>query len=368
MFVPALPAAALSLGASIAAMQTTVSVYILGLAVGQLVYGPFSDAFGRRPLLLLGLAVYALASLVSAFAPNVHTLVVARLFQALGGCAGLALGRAMVRDTASIEDAMRDLALLNLMVAVGPGFAPMLGSALSDAFGWRSIFILLAMMGCLTLVLTWRHLQETGQPTGKINSSILLRDYRYLLSSPGFMGFSVGGGCATTAMYAFIATAPFIFMSDLHRSMHEVGLYLGLIIAGTALGAAITRQLSRTFGIDSILNTANNLVLGSTLGMLLLVQLDAMSVWSVVSLMFLYAIGAGAVSPSSLSRALGAAPQEMIGSAAGLYGFIQMAVGALCVFALGFFDNPAVACAAVLVAAGAVSQVAIRLALAWQRP
>src|SRR3954454_23593720 len=127
MFVPALPSAAVDLGASVAAMQTTISLYILGLAFGQLVYGPLSDRFGRRPTLMLGLALYTAAGLAATLAPGVGALIAARLVQALGGCAGLVLGRAMVRDTAEAKDAVRRLALLTLMMMAGPGVAPLIG-------------------------------------------------------------------------------------------------------------------------------------------------------------------------------------------------------------------------------------------------
>ena len=118
MFVPALPDARTDLGALVGPMQMTISVYIIGLGAGQLLYGPMSDSLGRRPMLLAGLGLYALGGLVSALAPNVHTLVAARLVQALGGCAGLALGRAIVRDSTGPVDTVRQLALLNLMMMI----------------------------------------------------------------------------------------------------------------------------------------------------------------------------------------------------------------------------------------------------------
>ncbi len=363
MFVPALPAAAVSLGASPAAMQATISVYVLGLAGGQLIYGPLSDGVGRRPVLLTGLLVYAIAGLAAALAPDVDTLVAARLFQALGGCAGLALGRAIVRDTSRPDEAVRDLALLNLMIMAGPGLAPMLGSGLAGALGWRAIFLALAMLGGLTLLLAWRLLPETRRPTGSIKVTALVRDYMLLLRSPSFMGFAVGGGCATTSIYAFIAAAPFIISAQLHRSVHEIGFYLGLVIAGMAIGNAVTRQLSRSVRVERLLVVANLVSVVSAIAFLVVVRIDAMTIWNVIGLMFLYALGAGATSPAALSQALGVAPVAVIGSAAGLYGFLQMAVGAACITALGIASNPAWAAACVLTAAMAVSQSALWLAL-----
>ncbi len=362
MFVPALPAAALSLGASTAAMQATISVYILGLAGGQLIYGPLSDGLGRRPTLLAGLFLYTIAGLAAALAPNANALVAARLFQALGGCAGLALGRAIVRDTSRSDEAVRDLALLNLIIMIGPGLAPMLGSGLVGTFGWRAISLLLATLGGITLLSTWRLLPETRRPTGSIRATALLRDYLLLLRSPSFMGFALGGACATTSIYAFIAAAPFIISSQLHRSVQEVGIYLGLVMLGMAMGNAITRHLSRSVRIERLLIAANLVGMVSAAAFLAIVRIDAMTVWDVVGLMFMFALGAGATSPAALSKALGAAPAAVIGSAAGLYGFLQMAVGATCTFALGIASNPAWAAACVLTAAMVISQAAIWLA------
>ena len=152
IFVPALPEAARALGASIGEMQLTMSVYILGLAVGQLAYGPLSDRYGRRPVLMAGLALYTAGRPRRLLRRRCAHLIVARLLQALGGCAGMVIGRAMVRDTAGPQDAARRLATMNLMVVLGPGLAPLLGGALATAFGWRSIFYVLSALGVLNLV------------------------------------------------------------------------------------------------------------------------------------------------------------------------------------------------------------------------
>jgi len=207
MFVPALTVAAQSLQVDAAAIRMTISVYIFGLAVGQLVYGPLSDAFGRRPTLLAGLALYTAGGFAAAVAPDVGVLVAARLVQAAGGCAGLLLGRAIVRDTAESNDAVRRLALMNLMAMVGPGLAPLVGGLLAGTFGWRAIFALLTGLGVLNFAVSWRLLPETGKPSGRISAGSVARDYRALLGSPRFVGLAFGGGCATTSFYGYIAAA-----------------------------------------------------------------------------------------------------------------------------------------------------------------
>ncbi len=357
MFVPALPAAARELGASAGAMQGAISVYIFGLAVGQLVYGPLSDRYGRRPLLVAGLLLYTAAGLAAALAPGVHSLVAARLVQALGGCAGLVLGRAMVRDTAAPEQAARRMALLNLMVTLGPGLAPLIGGALSEAFGWRSIFVALCGLGAVNIWLTLRRLPETGTRLVGVSAASLARNYGRLLGSPAFLGYAVGGGCATTSMYAFFAVAPFVFVDELHRPSREVGAYLALLVAGVSLGSVLASRLVTRVAIERLLAWASGAAVLAAFTLLGVALHGAPSVPLVVGPMFVFTVGVGLASPMALTKAVGVNP-KVIGSAAGLYGFSQMAVGALCTVLAGLGRDPLLAAASVLAAAGVVGQVA----------
>ena len=361
MFVPALPRAARDLGASAGALQSTVSVYILGLAVGQLVYGPLSDRYGRRPLLIAGLVLYTVAGLAAAVAPDVHTLIAARLVQALGGCAGLALGRAMVRDTAAPEDAARRLALLNLMVTLGPGLAPLVGGALSEAYGWRAIFVALGALGAANIWLTLRQLPETGQRRAGVTAASLALEYGRLLRSPAFLGYAVGGGCATTAMYAFFAVAPFVFVDELHRSPHEVGVYLAMLIAGVSLGSVLASRLVARVAIERLLAWASGAAVLAAFALLGIVLGGTISVPLILGPMFVFTMGVGLASPMALTKAVSVNP-KVIGSAAGLYGFAQMAVGALCTMLAGLGRDPALAAASVLAAAGVIGQAAFWMA------
>ena len=214
IFVPALPQAGAEFGVGNGAMQLTISLYILGLAVGQLGYGPLSDNLGRRPVLLGGLLLYTLASLAAALAPTVEWLIGSRLLQALGGCAGLALGRAIVRDTSEPREAASRLAALSLVVSVGPGIAPLIGTTLSEGLGWRVIFVLLCAMGGTTALLVTLRLPETRAGQSGRSAAALARDYKALLRSPAFLGYAIGGGCATTSWYAYLAAMPYIFVQQ----------------------------------------------------------------------------------------------------------------------------------------------------------
>ncbi|MFT3987532.1 multidrug effflux MFS transporter [Aestuariivirga sp.] len=360
IFVPALPVAAKDLQAGIPAMQMTISLYILGLAGGQLVYGPLADRFGRRPTLMGGLALYTAAGIAALLAPSVHALIAARLFQALGGCAGLALARAIVRDTSAPADTARRLALMNLMITVGPGVAPIIGGALADWAGWRSIFLLLVALGIANLFFTWRLLPETG---GKSEEGLagLIENYGALIRSPVFWCYAIGGGCATTSMYAFVAAAPFIFTNELHRPAFEVGIYLAILILGVWCGSMLASRLIGRVSMRRLLvvsNAAGALASFALLGAVLLGQL---SVALAVITMFIFTVGVGTAAPAALTEAISVNPR-VAGSASGLYGAIQMAVGALCTALAGFGSDPAFAAALVLAAASVIAQLAFAYA------
>ena len=362
IFVPALPAAALDLGAGTGPMQLTVSLYILGLAVGQLIYGPLSDRFGRRPTLMAGLVIYTSASLAAALAPDAETLIAVRLFQALGGCAGLVLARAIVRDTAPPQEAARRQALMNLMVTLGPAVAPLIGSAFATTLGWRSIFIGLTVLGIANLVLTWRRLPETGQPAASGGTAELVRNYGLLLRSPAFLGYSVGGGCATTSMYAFIAAAPFILIHELGRTTAEVGPIIAVLVLGVWVGSILASRLIARVALGRLLIGANLMSVAAAFVLLAGVLTGQLSVGLLIGSMFVFTLGVGTAAPAALTQAIGVNP-HVIGSASGLYGFTQMAVGALCTALAGLGSDPALAAASVLAAAGIVAQVSFWIAL-----
>lgn len=362
IFVPALPLAAADLGSSPAAMQLTISLYILGLAIGQLVYGPIADRFGRRPTLLGGLALYIAACIAAAFVGDATSLIAMRLFQALGGCAGMVISRAVVRDTAPPTEATRRLALMNTIVTVGPGVAPLIGGLLADAAGWRSVFFLLAGLGIFNVFTVWRRLPETNPPGVNSDMRQLAHNYGQLLRAPAFFGFSIGGGCATTSLYAFIAAAPFIFAHQFHRPTHEAAVYLALLVSGVWLGSVAASRLIAKVSMSKLMMRANLLSVLAALGFLATVLTGAMSVAATVGCIFLFSLGVGMAAPPALAHAVSVQP-KVAGSASGLYGFLQMAVGALCTALAGLGDDPALAAGIVLAGSGLAAQFCFWLAL-----
>ena len=362
IFVPALAMAGQDLHAGNGAMQMTVSLYIIGLAVGQLIYGPLSDRYGRRRVLMVGLVIYTIAGLAAALAPGVYALIAARLFQALGGCAGLVLGRAIVRDTATPSEAAKRLALMSLMVTIAPGVAPIVGGALATWLGWRAVLFSLCGLGILNFVLTWRMLPETGSRLAGVTVATLMHHYRQLLASRVFLGYAIGGGCATTSMFAFVASAPFIFVNELHRPADEVGLYLAVLVSGVWLGSMVTSRLIGKVPMDRVMVAGNALSAISAVSLLLIVLTGHVAVASIIVSMFFYTFGCGMAGPISLTLAVGVNPM-VIGSASGLYGAVQMGVGALCTALAGLGSSPVLSTALVLAGAGLTGQFLFWMAL-----
>ncbi len=366
MFVPALPVAGRDLHASMGLMQSTISLYIVGLAVGQLIYGPISDAVGRRPVLMFGLTLYALAGFAAAFAPAVQALIAARVLQALGGCTGIVLARTIIRDTSASTDAIRRMALMNLITMIGPGVAPMLGVAIIGSVGWRYIFVLLALLGIVNALLTWRMLPETGRPSGHVHLRRLLRDYGATLRSPGFIGFAVGGSCATMAVYAIVVAAPFILVQQLQRPDREVGYLLFVLMLTMAVGNMTTSRLVGKVAIEKILIRANLLSLGAACLLVIVTLTELQSVWLVGACMGLFTMGIGMAGPGAVTKAISVNPR-LTGTAAGLYGACQMLVGAIASALPAVGSNPAISCGVVLVTAGVIAQLCLRSALAQER-
>lgn len=345
IFVPALPVAGEALGAEPSGMQQTITLYVIGLALGQLIYGPVSDTWGRRPALLVGLSLYFSASVLALFAPSLQWLVAARLLQALGGAAGITLGRAIVRDIAPPDRVTRDLALLNLLTLVGPGLSPIVGAYLADHFGWRAIYVFLVCIGSAMLFCAWKLLPETNLNRRPLAITRIALDYGSLLANPRFAAFMLGGACSSTALYPYLATAPYIVHEQLGLPIRYVGWFAASTIVGAGLGTFLTRKLAGRWPAERFLYIGSGLGLGLATLFLCIQALGWLSAPLLLALMVVMTFGAGMASPAALSRALGATTPALAGTAAGLYGFAQMAMGAVGTMLVSFGEVPALACA-----------------------
>ncbi|MFJ4131482.1 multidrug effflux MFS transporter [Pseudomonas cyclaminis] len=346
MFVPALPAAAHDFQVSPSYIQLTLSAYIVGLAVGQLFYGPLSDRFGRKKVLLCGVVLFSLGSVGAWAANSIQVLIAARLIQALGGCSGLVLGKAIILDTVTGAKATQRIALLGLIVMIGPGLAPLIGIALVKLDGWRSIFAVLSLFGVSSLILIWRMLPESSPSQGQSARTVVV-NYVTLLKSPRFWGFSLGGSLATTSLYAYIAAAPFIFIRDLHTSEHEMAMFLALNIFGAWVGNICVSRFIFRVTAKRLLRWGIGVSSIAVIALCLSSQLGTLSKYTLVGLMMVFTFGAGIISPVAMTEALSVNPR-VAGSASGIYGFFQMGVGALASYTATLGDKPMVMVAFVL--------------------
>jgi DHA1 family bicyclomycin/chloramphenicol resistance-like MFS transporter len=361
ILVPSLPAMANDLHITAGQAQLTITIYLIGLAIGQLIHGPLSDRFGRRPVLLVALVVYTLASIAALLAQGAPTLILARVFQSLGGCAGLVLGRAVIRDTMPAREAASQLALVNLVMSLSPAAAPLVGGLVTAAFGWRAIFVLLTVLGAATLVAAWFLLPETVEPGsgGSGGFVAMLRSYPRLLRSARFRGYTVAGASSTTAFYAFMAASPFIFVDVLHQPTERIGVYYLALMLGLSLGSILANRLVLRINADRLLRAAISV---SGLGALCLFAVTItgnLSVASVLACMFVFMLGAGTASPLALTAAISTQP-GIVGAASGLYGCNQMAYGALCTLIVSIWhESAALPAALVLLGSALLAQFAL---------
>jgi DHA1 family bicyclomycin/chloramphenicol resistance-like MFS transporter len=363
VLVPSLPAIGHDFGASAAAVQLTLTLYLLAVAVGQLVYGPLSDRFGRRPLLMGGLALYAVASLAAALAGGIGALVVARLFQAMGACAGVVLARAVIRDVWPRDEAASVLGYVTMGMTISPMLAPLIGSLLEAAFGWRA-----SMLACLAVALplalvSWRRLPETlAVPQALPGLFAILAAYRSLWAIPAFRAYTGLTACATGVFFAFLGGAPFVVVQGMGHSPITFALAFAFISLFFALGNWLAGRLSRRLGILRMLGIGTAITVGGALAAVAVQVLLPPHIVAFFLPMGVAAIGNGMTQPNAIAGAISARPQ-LAGTASALVGASQMGFGALMAFLVGLVEfGSGLGTAITMAAAGSAAGLALRAA------
>lgn len=361
ILIPALPAVARDLGASPATVQLTITAYLMGLAIGQLVYGPLSDRFGRRPVLIVGLLAY-LAGLVGAIpATSVGWLVLARVLQSLGACGALVLGRAMVRDISTAEDAAKKLAVLITCMTLTPALAPGLGGLVEAWLGWRALFVVLAaIVGFLALLVIVLLPETNRHPVALAGVGAILAGYRRLLRSGKFRRYLLAGSCSGTSLYGFLAVAPFLYIEVLHRSAKDVGVFCVVVSFGMVVGASLVRFTAGRMEVRRGARLGNLVSLSSALALLAFDAAGWLSPATLTGTMVAYALGVGIGGPNVVAGAMNVDP-DAAGTASALYGCTQMLSGALVTLIVGLWhDGTAMPLAIVLSLACATAAVALQ--------
>lgn len=327
--IPALPAIASDFGTDYGTAVLTQTSYLLGLALPQLFYGAISDRIGRRPTLLAGLILYVAGSLLSMAAPSIAVLMAGRLLQAVGGCAGIALGRAILRDLYSREKAASGLAYITMIMAAGPMLAPLLGGVLLEHFGWRSCFVVLAILGGIAVVVFWQALPETNPPgPNPARWTTLAAGFVMLLRLPRYRTYALPAACMSATYQVYVSTAAFIALSHFPMDAVKLGLWLLLCIVGFSFGSFLSGRFGTWIGVDRMirLGTAINLAGACALAVSFVTPwFGPLAFFGLMTFMY---VGQGLGIPNSVASATGVAP-GLIGSAAGLTGFLQMALSAV---------------------------------------
>lgn len=329
VYLPSLPAITEALHASAPAAHATLSVFLLGFAVAQLVYGPLSDQFGRRVVLFCGLAIYVLSSLFCAFAPDIETLIAARLAQGVGACAGMVIARAIARDTYSGQSLSVVMAVIATAVAVVPGFVPLLGGVIQDGLGWRATFLTTSGLGVVIAIAAWCWLRETNATIGRrISFQRLFHDYGQVLRSKAFRQNSLTGAFGLAAMFAFNAASPALFIERLGTSATEYGIYPTITVIGYFLGAGAAARLVKRISERKLVVIGTLTMVLGTSSMLLMPLTGTLSVTGMVVTMFIFVGGLGMILPLTSAASLQNFPQ-CAGTAAAVLGFFQMAGAAI---------------------------------------
>lgn len=339
MHLPALPAMADDFHASDSQLQLTLTLYALGSAISLLVSGPLTDRFGRRPVLLSGLCVYAVATVACALADSIGVLIVARLFQALGGCCTTVIGRVIVRDYFARDEQARLLGLISMAMAISPMAAPVLGSLMLPFIHWRGLFIVLAVIGVALCLVVFRRLPETRPPeVAAAPPSNLLRLYGQLLRDRYFLRYSLAIGCVYSTYFPFISESSALLQRGFHLSATAYALVFAATISGYMLGANLFRRLVLRVEADQLINAAIGLnVLGCV--MLAGATVALPQAWLAIVLpMVVIMVSVGMVIPAcqlSVLQPYGA----IAGTASGLFFFIQMFLTAVSSWATGWLSD-----------------------------
>ena len=351
MYLPAFPAIAREFGVDIAAVQYTLAAYNVGLALGQLLYGPLADQLGRKPNLLMGMMLYAVAAIGCSWADSVSSLVLLRLLQAVGGCSGMVLARAIVRDKFEGNEAARVFSTMMLVMGVAPILAPTVGSFFVAHANWRLIFMALAVLAVLALVGIVLVLPET-LPAERRNPEAVRRSFRTyarLLQDRVFVGYSLTAGMVQAAMFAYITGSSFVFTQLFGLSTQQYGLLFGLNASGMIAASQLNNRLLRRFTFQQILRgvTLVNMLAGFTL--LVLASTGWLGLYGITLPLFVVVSSVGFTSPNATAGALQRHAQQA-GSASALLGTLMYSCGAVAAMSVSALANGTVVPMAAVIA------------------
>ncbi|MBT3531253.1 MAG: multidrug effflux MFS transporter [Gammaproteobacteria bacterium] len=339
ILLPALPVIKSTFEVSTEVAQLTLSLSMLAIALGTLTYGPLSDKFGRRPIMLIGLVVMLIGSVFCYFANTIELLIAARFVQAFGAAVGLVLARAIVRDVYGAEEAARVIATLVMVMVVLPMISPALGGELMARFGWESVFIAMALFGFLIFLVLVIRLPETlEEPVPFEGIGSMLGTFALLFKSKAFSGYAFCVSFVSVVFFSFISAAPEIMISVLKRPPTEYGYYFIMIPLGFMTGNYVARHYGKVFDIDRMISIGATIGVGGICLAIILQLLGFHQPLALFAPVSLAVFGNGITLPNAQAAAINEFPRYA-GSASGLTGFLQMFFSAIAAQSVAIIFN-----------------------------
>ena len=363
IYLPSLPDVAREMGTTATAVQLTMTSTLIGGAVGQLVIGPLSDKLGRRLPVLVGLTLHVLTSLLCSIAPNIEALIGLRAVQGFFNASATVVAMAVIRDRFVGSDASRLISRLMLVIGVAPLFAPSVGGLIAGEFGWRAVFVALAVFGVGLWVVVWRRLPETLPAERRREGGLrtALGGYRLLLRDTHFVALAVLPGLAMAALFAYVVGSPFTLREEYGLSAHQFALLFAANGFGLVAGAQVNASLVKRMAPIRILRVALPIVLALALLLLLVVATDTGGLAGLLVVLFLLLTFVNFIAPNASALALGR-HGEMAGTAAAFIGSLQAGVAGAISPLVGVLGGDAVAMAVVMAGSTAVAFVVLVLA------
>lgn len=328
--VPSLPAIASALEVTFGDAQLILSIYMAGFAAGQLVVGPLSDRYGRKPVLTVSLVLYVLASVAAAVSPDLYNLVAARLIQAVGISATMSIGRAMVRDCFESERIAQVYAYIGTALAIGPILGPIVGGVIEVAAGWRAVFGVIAALGVAMLLVIVFMLRETNPRLSPdaLQPARLIGNYRMLLSNRVYMGYVMCNAICYGGIFAFTSCSSYVLIELLGVAPDAFGALYAVTVGGYGVGTLIASQFTRRVGLNGMIVFGALVMTIAGEVLVVLPMLGLFTVWTVVVPFAGFAFGTGFVFPSGQAGGITPFP-HMAGAAASMLSFLQMSVAAV---------------------------------------
>jgi len=340
LYLPGFPEIARDLNTTTSRVALSLSSYFIGVSIGQMIYGPLLDRFGRRIPLLIGLFIYLFASIYIVYVVSIDSLIIARFVQAIGGCAGMVAARALVRDLFPVSEIAKIFSLLMLVIAVSPIVAPTIGGFATAHWGWHSIFIILSVLVLINILLVYFWLPTGAAPdkTLSLKPRPIINSFWQVFKNPQFLTYTLTGSFAASGLYAYIAGSPHVFMELYGVTEKQYGWIFAIIALGLVTASQFNTLLLRKYSSQHIVKVT--LICQVFFGTVLLLGawFNLIEMYSMIVLVFLFLSTQGFAFPNT--SALSLAPFERsAGTASALMGALQLGIGALITGLVSMLSN-----------------------------